>query len=451
MNNDNSIEIFENMPVKKAVIKLAVPTVIGQLVVLAYNLADTWFVGQTKDSVQVAAVTVSFSVFIMLNAIGNLFGVGGGSLISRMLGRHEYDKAGKAASFVLWGGGIFAVIYSVLVFAFRSRLLAVLGADTEVFPFAHQYLFWTVVIGGVPTVLSLVLSNIVRAEGKASIASIGTAVGGILNIILDPIFIFAMNMKVEGAALATCISNVVSMVYFFAYLLKNRRAGMIPITPLPRKLDKEVIGGVFAIGIPSAMQTILSALSNSVMVRFMANYATSAVAGFGVAQHLETASMQVILGISTGVLPLIAYSYAAGKHERMKQTVRFSGTLALLIAAVFLASYEAFAPLIVKVFIPDSETIAFGAAFVRLRSVAVLFMAVTFVLVAVFQGTGAAKEAFVISLMRKGIIDIPLMFLMDHVFPLYGLMLVQPIVEFCGMLFAMILYRIRQKRHMATE
>lgn len=167
MNDEKSIEIFENMPIKQAVIKLAVPTVIGQLVVLVYNLADTWFVGQTKDNAQVAAVTVSFSVFLMLNAIANLFGIGGGSLISRLLGKHEYNLAGKAASFLLWGSGIFTLIYSALVLVFRSSLLSVLGADTDVFPFAYKYLFWTVIIGGVPTVLNLVLSNIVRAEGKA--------------------------------------------------------------------------------------------------------------------------------------------------------------------------------------------------------------------------------------------------------------------------------------------
>lgn len=447
MNDEKSIEIFEKMPVKKAVIKLAIPTVIGQLVVLVYNLADTWFVGQTKDNAQVAAVTVSFSLFIMLNALANLFGIGGGSLISRLLGRHEYKLAGKVASFLLWGGGVFTLIYSALVLVFRGRLLSVLGADTAVFPFAYQYLFWTVIIGGVPTVLNLVLANIVRAEGKANAASIGTAVGGILNIILDPVFIFAINMKVEGAALATCLSNVVSMVYFFVYIIKNRKAGMMPVTFLPGKLDRKIIGEVFLIGIPSSLQTILSALSNSFMVRFMSGYATSAVAGFGVAQHLETVSMQVIMGISTGVLPLIAYSYAAGKQERMKQSVRFSGMLAFLLAIIFLAFYEVFAPFIVEVFIRNSDTVAFGAAFVRLRSVAVPFMAFTFILVAVFQGTGAAKEAFILSLMRKGIIDIPLMFVMDHVFPLYGLMLVQPIVEFCGMLFATIVYRIKQRNY----
>lgn len=447
MNDEKSIEIFEKMPVKQAVIKLAIPTVLGQLVVLVYNLADTWFVGQTKDNAQVAAVTVSFSLFIMLNALANLFGVGGGSLISRLLGQHEYKSAGKVVSFLLWGGGVFALIYSTLVLVFRSRLLSVLGADTEVFPFAYQYLFWTVIIGGVPTVLNLVLANIVRAEGKANAASIGTAIGGILNIILDPIFIFAMNMKVEGAALATCLSNVVSMVYFFVYIVKNRNTGMLPITFLPGKLDMKVIGEVFSIGIPSSLQTILSALSNSFMVRFMSGYATSAVAGFGVAQHLETVSMQVIMGISTGVLPLIAYSYAAGKRERMKQSVRFAGMLAFLLALIFLAFYEAVAPFIVEVFIRDTETVAFGAAFIRLRSIAVPFMAFTFILVAVFQGTGAAKEAFILSLMRKGVIDIPLMFVMDHIFPMYGLMLVQPIVEFCGMLFAMIVYRMKHKNH----
>lgn len=447
MNDEKSIEIFEKMPVKQAVIKLAIPTVLGQLVVLVYNLADTWFVGQTKDNAQVAAVTVSFSLFIMLNALANLFGVGGGSLISRLLGQHEYKSAGKVASFLLWGCGVFALIYSTLVLVFRSRLLSVLGADTEVFPFAYQYLFWTVIIGGVPTVLNLVLANIVRAEGKANAASIGTAIGGILNIILDPIFIFAMNMKVEGAALATCLSNVVSMVYFFVYIIKNRNAGMMPVTFLPGKLDMKIIGEVFSIGIPSSLQIILSALSNSFMVRFLSNYATSAVAGFGVTQHLETVATQVILGISTGVLPLIAYSYAAGKRERMKQTVRFSSVLALLLALIFVVLYEIFAPFIVEVFIRDTETVAFGAAFIRLRSIAVPFMALTFILVAVFQGTGAAKEAFILSFLRKGVIDIPLMFVMDYVFPLHGLMLVQPIVEFCGMLFAMIVYRMKHKNH----
>lgn len=443
MNDEKSIEIFEKMPVKQAVIKLVVPTVIGQLVVLIYNLADTWFVGQTKDNAQVAAVTVSFSLFIMLNALANLFGIGGGSLISRLLGQHEYKLAGKVASFLLWGGGIFTLIYSMLVLVFRSRLLSVLGADTKVFPFAYQYLFWTVIIGGVPTVLNLVLSNIVRAEGKANAASIGTAIGGILNIILDPIFIFVINMKVEGAALATCLSNIVSMLYFFAYIIKNRKTGMMPITFLPGRLDMKKIMEIFSIGIPSSLQTILSALSNSVMVRFLSNYATSAVAGFGVTQHLETVATQVIMGISTGVLPLIAYSYAAGKKERMKQSVRFASGLAFFFAIMFLVLYEVSAPFIVEVFIRDTETVAFGAAFVRLRSVAVLFMAFTFILVAVFQGTGAAKEAFILSFIRKGIIDIPLMFLMDHIVPLYGLMLVQPLVEFLGMMTAVIIYHLK--------
>lgn len=329
-----------------------------------------------------------------------------------------------------------------MIFAFRSKILSALGADAKVFPFAYQYLFWTVVIGGVPTVLNLVLANTVRAEGKGKAASIGTAVGGVLNIILDPIFIFTLNMKAEGAALATCISNAVSMLYFFACTIKNRHGAYYAFA---RKTGSGDNGEVFAVGIPASMQIILSAVSNSFMVRFLSSYATGAVAGFGVAQHLETVATQVILGISTGVLPLIAYSYAAGKHERMKQVVQFSGMLARILALAFLVLYEVTAPFVVEVFISDSETIAFGAVFVRLRVISVPFMAFTFILVAVFQGTGAAKEAFVLSFMRKGIIDIPLMFLMEHVFPIYGLMLIQPIVKCCGMLFAMIVYRVRQK------
>lgn len=228
--------IFEQMPVPKAVFTLAVPTVISQLIVLIYNLADTWFIGQTGDTLQVAAVTVSYPIFMLLSAFANLFGIGGGSLISRLLGSGKEDEAGKVATFSLWAAGTLILFYSLAVWAFGGQMLGILGSSTQTLGFARQYLFWTVVIGGLPTVLNLVLANIVRAQGKAKIASIGMSVGGILNIILDPIFIFSFHMNVAGAALATCLSNTVSMLYLMQHVVRNRKDSAVKLTLLPQKI-----------------------------------------------------------------------------------------------------------------------------------------------------------------------------------------------------------------------
>ena len=238
-------DIFEIMPDRKAILTLAVPTVISQLIVLIYNLADTWFIGQTGDPVQVAAVTVSYPLFMLLGAFGNLFGIGGGSLISRLLGREETENAGKIAGFILWASGIATLLYSALVFGFGRQMLLVLGTEGGILSFAEQYLFWTVVIGGIPMVLNQVLANIVRAQGKAGTASIGMSVGGILNVLIDPLLIFGLHMNVGGAALATCISNEVSALYLLQHIIRTRKESVIRITLFPQIIRRSYVAEDF--------------------------------------------------------------------------------------------------------------------------------------------------------------------------------------------------------------
>lgn len=248
MEQTKEKQIFEQMPVPRAVFTLAVPTVISQLIVLIYNLADTWFIGQTGDTLQVAAVTVSYPIFMLLSAFANLFGIGGGSLISRLLGGGKEDEAGKVGTFSLWAAGTVILFYSLAVWIFGGGILRILGSGGQTLDFARQYLFWTVVIGGLPTVLNLVLANIVRAQGKAKVASIGMSVGGILNIILDPVFIFTLHMNVAGAALATCLSNTISMLYLLQHVVRNRKDSAVKLTILPGRSLRTV----FAIFFPSA-------------------------------------------------------------------------------------------------------------------------------------------------------------------------------------------------------
>ena len=434
-------DIFENMPVRKAVLKLAVPTVISQLIVLIYNLADTWFIGQTGDPLQVAAVTVSYPIFMLLGGLGNLFGIGGGSLISRLLGRGEQGNAGKIGTFVIWASTVATLFYSLLIFVFGRQALQVLGTGGETLGYARQYLFWTVVFGGIPMVLNQILANIVRAQGRARTASIGMSVGGILNVALDPLFIFGLHMNVAGAALATCISNVVSVLYLFGHIILTRKGSVVRLSVFPQRIRLSYVAEVFSVGTPAALQIVLASVSNSVMLRLMSGYVESAVSGLGIAQKIEMIPFQIVQGLSSGVLPLIAYNYASGNRKRMDSAVRFSLAAGFAISVILFAAVELSAPQLVRFFISDAATVEYGAVFTRLRCISLPFINIEFMLISVFQGIGGAKQAFVLSFFRKGIFDLPLMMLANMLWPMYGLMMTGPVMEFLGGSLAVFLYR----------
>ena len=444
-------EIFEQMPVRRAVLTLAVPTVISQLIVMIYNLADTWFIGQTGDPYQVAAVTVAYPLFMLLSAFANLFGIGGSSLISRLLGRQDSESAGCVGSFSLWAAGAVSLLYALLVGLFGRPMLRLLGSSGPTLEFAVQYLRWTVVIGALPTVLNMVLANIIRAHGQAKTASIGMSLGGVLNIVLDPIFIFILHMNVAGAALATALSNTASLIYLICHVARSRQGSSVRLSVLPGRVTGEQFREILSIGTPAALQILLASLSNSVMIRLLNGYEATAVSGLGVEHKVEIIPFQIVQGISSGILPLVAYNHAAGNRERRDSVIRFALKLGLLISTVLFVLIEIFAPQIVHFFIADADTIRYGAAFTRLRCLALPFINIEFMLIAVFQGIGGAKEALLLSFYRKGILDLPLMILSNYLWPLYGLMLVQPFMECTGSIIALLLYRKERKKVKESE
>ena len=438
---EEKTEIFETMPIRRAAMKLVIPTVISQLVMLVYNMADTWYIGQTGDPYQVAAVTVTYPIFMMMNALANLFGIGGSSLISRMLGAGEQEKTGAVAAFSLWAAGGITLCYSLICLVLDRHFLTILGTDAGTLPYAQAYLFWTVVIGGIPTVLNMVLANIVRGQGDARIASIGMSLGGVLNMVMDPVFIFTMGMGVAGAALSTCLSNTVSLIFLLIHVVRHRKSSLVVIPALPGRITWSTQKDIYSIGTPAALQILLAAVSNAVLLRLMSAYPVAATSGMGVMQKVESIPFQAIMGISSGVLPLIAYNFASGNRERMHQAVRFALTRGIACACISFLLCEIFAPAIVRFFVDDAGSVAYGAEFVRLRTLALPFITVEFMLIAVFQGIGGAKQALFLSLFRKGILDLPLMVLFNLIWPMYGLMLVQPIMECCGAIIAVVLYK----------
>ena len=442
--NTKELDIFERMPIGKAVRTLAIPTVISQLIMLIYNLADTFFLGQTGDTRQVAAVTLAFPIFMMVGAIANLFGIGGGSLVSRLLGQKRVEEAGCVSTFVLWAGGITSILVGVVIALLLPNLLEALGANEETYQFATDYIMYTVILGGFPSVLNQILANLTRSKGDAKTASIGVCMGAIINIVLDPILILGFHMNVAGAAIATCLSNAFAAIYYFIYFYKTRNHSLFAthfFAPLP---SRNLMIQIFSIGTPAALTVLLASVSNSLLMSVMSGSRASAIAGFGIAQRIETIPFYIVQGISSGVLPLLAYNYASGNYHRMNLSIKTALNVGLFITITLFILIEVCAPVLVHCFISDVDTITFGSAFTRLRCLALPFITIEFMYIAVFQGIGSAKQALVLSFFRKGILDLPILFLMNMLLPLYGLMLVEPIMESMGAGIAMIMYR---KKH----
>ena len=330
---DNKIYLFEQSPIPKAVATLAVPTVLSQLVMVLYNLADTFWVGMLNNAVQNAAVTLAAPVLLAFNAINNLFGVGSSSMMSRALGRKDYETVSRSSAFGFYCSIICGIIFSLLCTVFQNPLLVLLGADETTMQATREYMFWTVNCGAVPAILNVVMAYLVRSEGSAMHASIGTMSGCLLNIVLDPVFIlpWGFDMGAGGAGLATFLSNCVACLYFFVLLFIKRGNTFVCIDPKKLSFQKDIVSGVCAVGIPASIQNLLNVTGMTILNNFSSSYGASAVAAIGICQKIYMVPMYISQGISQGVMPLISYTFSSNNIPRMKHAVSFARKAALTI------------------------------------------------------------------------------------------------------------------------
>ena len=337
MEDAQKIELFERMPIAKAVLNLSIPTVISSLVMVLYNLADTYFVGMLNDPIQNAAVTLAAPVLLAFNAVNNLFGVGSSSMMSRALGRKDYEVVKRSSAVGFYCSLICGLLFSLLCISFRGPLLNILGTDATTFEATEGYMLWTVYLGAAPAILNVVMAYLVRAEGASLHASLGTMSGCLLNMILDPVFIlpWGLDMGAAGAGLATFLSNCVSCLYFFALLWVKRGRTYVCINPKMFRFKKEIILGICAVGIPASIQNLLNVTSMTVLNNFTAGFGSDAVAAMGIAQKLNMIPMQIAMGFSQGMMPLVGYNYAYGNVKRMKNGVLFTAKCMMSFLAVF--------------------------------------------------------------------------------------------------------------------
>lgn len=424
-------QLFEQTPIPRAVAQLAIPTVMSSLVMVLYNLADTYFVGMLNQAVQNAAVTLAAPVLLSFNAVNNLFGVGSSSMMSRALGRKDYETARKSSAFGFYCALCMGLLLSLGVTVFKEPLLGMLGADKETWKATASYIFWTTTLGAAPAILNVVMANMVRAEGCALHASIGTMSGCLLNIVLDPIFIlpWGLNMGAAGAGCATFLSNCVSCIYFFVLLAAKRGHTYVCINPRYFRFQRAIAFGVMAVGVPAAVQNLLNVTGMTVLNNFTASYETDAVTAMGIAQKISMVPMYIALGISQGIMPLVSYNYASGNHRRMRRTVLFAGAVSAGALTVMCAGLYGFANRLLWAFMKNEHIASLGTSFLRGLCLAPPFMCVDFLAVGVFQACGMGGKSFIFAILRKIVLEIPALYLLNRLFPLYGLAYAQPTAE----------------------
>ena len=443
-------ELFETMPIPSAVSRMCVPMVVTSLVTVVYNMADTYFVGLLGDPVQSAAVTLAYPVVLAFNAMNNLFGVGSSSLVSRSLGQGNTEQARNASAFGFWGAVFGGLLYSLVCTVFQAPLLGLLGADASTRQATMEYMYWVVTWGAAPTILNVVQGQLVRSEGSAVHASIGTMSGCILNIVLDPIFIlpWGLNMGAAGAGLATFISNCVACLYFIvlAWTKHGRTVVSMDLRRL-RHMPPAVMKNVLAVGVPAAIQNLLNVVGNTILNNFTAAYGAVAVAAMGVSTRLIQIAQQISMGIAQGAMPLISYNYASRDYRRMKGIIRFDMMVDLAAMAAMTAGYWIFAGPLVRLFLNNAEVVAYGSVFLRGAYLAIPFLAVDFTCVFTFQSVGMGGTTLVLALCRKLLLEIPLLFALNWAFPLYGLPYAQPVTEVVLALLGLALLRrvLREK------
>ena len=431
MKDSSKTHLFETMPIPKAVMQMSVPTVISSLVMVIYNLADTFFVGFLNDPVQNAAVTLAAPVLLAFNAVNNLFGVGSSSMMSRALGVKDYETAKKSSATGFYCALVCALLYSVLFTLFKNPALSLLGADDITRKATSDYLLWTVSFGAVPSILNVVMAYMVRSEGASLHASIGTMSGCIINIILDPIFImpWGLDMGAAGAGLATFISNCAAFSYFIILTIAKRKTTYVCIKPNMVSKRKKVILGIAAVGIPSAIQNLLNVTGMTILNNFTAGYGSDAVAAMGIAQKVNMIPLQIALGISQGIMPLIGYNYTAKNYQRMKAFLTFTTKIVLGLMSIVTILYFIFSKQVTGFFIDTQSVVDYSSKFLQGMCICLPFICMDFMAVGVFQSCGMGKKALVFAILRKIIFEIPLLYILGAIFPLYGLAWAQTIAE----------------------
>ena len=431
-------ELFSRAPIPRAYFKMALPVVLSMLVSLVYNMVDTWFIAQTQNTALVAGVSLCAPMFTLMVAMGDIFGLGGSSLISRLLGQGEEKRVRHVSAFCSYGAIVWGVLVGALMLIFRQPILHLLGASSDTMDSAMAYYSY-LALGAPAIIFTLVPSNILRTEGMAVASMVGSITGTVVNIILDPIFIFGLNMGAGGAALATVLSNVVSAVLFIVLLVtKSQR---LSVRPGDCSVQGTELREILVIGVPASITNLMQSFAMALTNRFLLPYGTENVAALGIALKVNMIVMLIMVGFAFGAQPLLGYNYGANNRERLRDILKFDVLVQLVFSVVMTVVFLISAPQIIRIFMSDGGVIQAGSRILRCMVITMPLMGIILVCTTLFQAAGKAMPAFLLSISRQGVALLICMVVLSAVFGFYGVILAQAAADVVSVILALVLLK----------
>lgn len=423
----NKKEIFEEYPIPKAVFTLALPTTIGMLVMVLYNLVDTYFIGQTNDPVQVAAVSLAMPFFLVLMACGNLFGIGASSSISRYLGAKSFQQVKHISSYSFYSATLLGIATGLYTLFHIDSVVEFTGADVLSAPYVKGYLT-TIGYGAPVIILSATLAYLIRSEGNAKEAMIGMVIGTFTNIILDPIFIFTLDYGVIGAAMATVFANLLAVIYY-VYTVFHMKDCYISLHFKYFKIEAGIVKDVLSIGIPASLNNILMSIATIIYNVYLTKYGTDPVAAMGIVIKIGMIYMMLFMGLSTGVQPLLGYTYGAKQYKRLKAAFAFSVQIAFIIGVTCLVLFYVGADFLIGIFINEEVVTAWGVEMLRVQVLTAPLLGVTYLVTNLMQVANKGGLALFLSVCRQGFTFVPAIMILDATFGVHGLIWAQPVAD----------------------
>lgn len=438
MEKENRNALFETMPVPKAFMTLALPVVMSKIVSMIYNMVDIYFIGRTGNANLVAGVSICAPVFLLMVSLGDLFGLGGSSVMSRLFGQHKDDDGKRVSCFTFYSAIATGILITVLMLLFRVPILRMLGAEGEVFHYASQYYQW-IALGAPFIILTLIPANQLRTEGLANIAMIGSVVGSIVNMILDPVFIFGLGMGAGGAAIATVLGNVVTDILFVVCIRKKSRK--LTVDPRMIKIDLATVLAVFAIGLPSSINNLMNSFGTALLNRSLADYGADKVAAMGIASKVNMLTAMVMIAFAFGAQALIGYNYGAGNKARLREVLKFDLLVQMIIAFAGGAVLMIFAPEMIRLFMNDALIVEAGALMLRRMLLGLPFVGIFLVCSTLFMSAGKSLPTLIMSLSRQGIVFAAALFLLSHTLGYTGVISAQPAADVLSALLGVLLIK----------
>ena len=433
-------ELFEKEKLSTAYFRLSIPLVLSLVVTLIYNLADTFFVAQTGNTNLVAGVSLGAPVFMLLMAFGNIFGQGGSSMISRLLGQQDSDGVSRVSSFCFYAAWVVGLAVTVVLFVFKSQALILLGANEETMQYASDYYFW-IVLGSPAIIASYVHTNHLRSEGLSKESMIGSVGGAVVNIILDPILISFFGLGAAGAAIASVIGYLFTDV--FLILIVASKSHSLSMDPRKSCIPSGCVGQIFGIGIPAAIVNVMQSVSVILVNQFLLPYGNDRIAAMGIVLKVSMIVLLVLTGLAFGGQPMFGYYFGSGNRKKLRELLRFCMGFISITAIILTAAVFSLSKVLMRAFIDNETIVREGTLMLRWQVVSMVFVGIVLLITIIFQSAGKVAGSFILSVSRQGVVFLAVLLIAVQIGGYTGIIAAQAIADVLSAILALFLLRVQ--------